>query len=149
MSDTFRRHVIIFFWSYGIGSAVLGVIGVVPRWQVPLGLLLFVLYSRIIFHDTRNLVQSIGPVYWFVGDISMAPHTIGRRVRMVERAAPWRRGFGYAIDITDRTMIQIGFCRRRPVRDVTEQLGVRTLDWDADTIDERLTNRWRMGKKAS
>jgi hypothetical protein len=74
-----------------------------PVFIVPL-----VMYWRIAFKGTLNLVQGIGPVYWIVRDDTRM--LSAGRGTMHELAEPWRKGRGLYI-VVARYCLQVGLCR--------------------------------------
>ena len=79
---------------------------------VPFVLMPTVLSGYIVFKDTLNLLQAIGPVYWVYRDY-VPPHTPFVSIGfMRETSAPWRIGKGLQISAFSRCF-QVGLCKKR------------------------------------
>lgn len=74
-----------------------------PVFIVPL-----VMYWRMAFKNTMNLVQGFGPLYWIVREDTRM-FSVGRGT-MHELSEPWRKGQGIYV-VALRRCLQVGFCR--------------------------------------
>ena len=91
-------------------------------------------YAHMVFSNTLDLVQGIGPVYWI---IRKDPRKVSVGLgTMHELGSPWRKGQGVYLVLFHRSF-QIGLCHRQQFDDITGTLSAvqgRYLDLSAKEI---------------
>lgn len=99
-------------------------------------------YVWMVFKDTLDKVQGIGPVYWIVRrDPRIISVGIGT---MHELSEPWRKGRGVYVALFRRSL-QVGLCRRQQMDEVTGTLSAVGGRW-LNTTPKEIGN-WNAKKK--
>jgi hypothetical protein len=110
-------------YGFGLSVAALlfGLIGLHDRILVA-GMLGTGVLGYLIFNNTMDLVQGLGPVYWVSRRNGRRTRWLAR-VEMRETDPPYRQGSGIQIKISPAWTFHIGFCRRMPYEDPVEVVG--------------------------
>lgn len=99
----------------------------------------FAAFSYLLFKDTLNKLQAVGPVYWITRDIVPKKTPIVTIGFMHEIDFPWRKGKGIQIRIPRRTF-QLGVCHKGTDLDETtgtlSAVGGRFMDTPPTEIGE-------------
>jgi hypothetical protein len=104
---------------------------------ITIGCITISLCAYLLFRDTLNKLQYLGPIYWITRDNTSlkAPSISIGFMRQI--ASPWKIGKGVQFKYKNYSF-QIGLCRKSTHNDETSgilgALGGRYLDDDADTI---------------
>jgi len=105
-------------------------------WQTWLFVLVLIT-GYLLFKDTLNLVQAVGPVYWISRDYEKSQGIKVNTGFMREIDSPWRMGKGIQVSIHKRSF-QLGLCRKTPYKDIQEAelgvLGARFMDTEPTEI---------------
>jgi hypothetical protein len=78
--------------------------------MIGIAIIISCLISFLIFRDTMNAVQSVGPVYWICRDVVPAGTPFIASGFMRQTSAPWRIGKGIQIKVRKHTF-QIGISK--------------------------------------
>lgn len=95
-------------WLASIVWVVVSVILMSPMTGIAILISCFI--SFLIFRDTMNVVQAVGPVYWICRDIIPTNTPLLAWGFMRQTSAPWRVGKGIQIKVRNHTL-QIGLSR--------------------------------------
>lgn len=94
----------------------------------------------ILFKDSINLVQAVGPLYWITRDYVPKGTPIVSKGFMRELGEPWRVGAGIQIRFAQNRTFQIGWCHKTaPATEdegVLSAVGGRYMDVTAEEIGE-------------
>jgi len=111
------------------------------RW---LAAALWVGSAHAVFGNTRGLVQSFGPVFWYHERLRRVPgqHTwrfnMTRRIdwrSMFEEEEPYRVGKGLAVRFLGK-LYMVGYCRRRPPQqELVDQNGLMVDYWEYEAAE--------------
>lgn len=72
--------------------------------------LLVIIGSYVLFKDTMNRIQYIGPLYWITRDNGRYGDPVITKAFMRQTAAPWKTGKGVQLRFRKYTF-QAGICR--------------------------------------
>lgn len=108
--------IVLFFL---INVVLVPVMTVIGSWYAFPALAGALLSGRLIFKDSMNLVQNVGPVYWIIRDNGSLIDPIVCRGFMRQVTAPWLIGQGIQFRLRRHTF-QIGMCFPQPADDETE-----------------------------
>ena len=104
-------------WLASIIWVVVSVVLMSPMTGIAILISCFI--SFLIFRDTMNVVQAVGPVYWICRDIVPTNTPLIAWGFMRQTSAPWRVGKGIQIRFKKHTF-QIGLsCKGKQVSDDT------------------------------
>jgi hypothetical protein len=113
----------VIWWALLVVSMIVG-----PAWVAGSAAIVAYRKAHAVFRDSRNMVQGVGPIYWFYGDNTWSKSPIAvRYVQLRETMYPYRRGRGVGV-LVRNTEVQIGFCRRDPNGSDLQVLDGRDLD---------------------
>jgi len=97
--------------SAWLASIVWVVVSVILMSQMTgIAILISCFISFLIFRDTMNAVQAVGPVYWICRDVVPAGTPFIASGFMRQTSAPWRIGKGIQIKVRKHTF-QIGISK--------------------------------------
>lgn len=109
---------------------------VLSLWLLPIPILL----AWYIFHDSMNLVQNAGRVYWVVRDVGKKGVPFISRAFMRQTDYPWLVGSGVQFRVWKYTF-QIGICH--PQEAVSEDEGIlRAVDGHYMTSAPKEIRKW-------
>jgi len=108
-------------WLASIVWVIVSVILMSPMTGIALLISCFI--SFLIFRDTMNAVQAVGPVYWICRDIVPPNTRLFAWGFMRQTSAPWRVGKGIQIKLKKHTF-QIGISKVGS--DMSEEDGLMT-----------------------
>jgi hypothetical protein len=87
-------------------------VSLIVAWELSVAFLILTLvFSRPVFKNTMNKIQSVGPVYWITRDFVMSNHPVISKGFMRETSYPWRMGKGVQIKFRKHTF-QLGVCNK-------------------------------------
>lgn len=131
--------------GYGFFSQFVVSLVLVPlvAWKEPKGLFFvmssLIISGRVVFKDTLNRLQAIGPVYWITRDYVPSTAPLVGLGFMRETQAPWRTGRGLQVKALSKTF-QIGVCKRQhyknPLEGELSVVGGRFMETPPEEIGE-------------
>jgi hypothetical protein len=127
-----------------LGGVVLLTVSVVA-WFWPgivIGLLVSGLSGYMIFSDSMNLVQAVGPLYWVIRQVEQKQPLAIKPVRMNETDYPWHKGRGLEVRWRHHA-VQVGVCRLRKVSSEEEGLLGAVGGRDLDIEPQRIGREWQ------